>query len=101
MAGANVVGVATVAGGEIEVVIGSEGDRAAVVIAGVFAEGYQLTAARGIYYVRIGRRHLPFANCVFIGCAGPVRRWVRRSRTDGNGLARVCIKSSEARAHRV
>ena len=47
VAGADVVGIAAVAEGQIQIAIRAEGDRAAVVIAGVLAERNDLAAASG------------------------------------------------------
>src|SRR5439155_22677274 len=64
VAGADVVGVAAVAGAQVEVAVGAEGDRAAVVVAGVLAEGDQLATGAGIDDVGIGRRDLPLGDQV-------------------------------------
>src|SRR5205085_9565863 len=99
VAGADVVGVAAVAGAQVEVAVGAEGDGAAVVVAGVLAEGDQLAARVGVDHVRVGRRHLPLGDQVLVILRRVVGCDVGRA--CAQRLARVGVERAIADAGRV
>ena len=74
VARAGVIGVAAVAKAQIQISVGSERNRAAVVIAGVLAEGNHLAPGSDIHEVAVRVGNLPFVDHVL----GIVGRRVRR-----------------------
>src|SRR5262245_35146114 len=95
MACANIVGIAAVAGSQIQVSVWPKRDRSAVVITRVLTEGDNLTARSWIDKIRVGSRHLPFGNDVHVVLLRVIRR--RKGRRRGC-FARVRVELVESRA---